>query len=406
MPLFFQKTDVTTPVKAQAQPHGDDFPPKTTCILFLIDTFFSLAGAEKNIYHLLSNLDKKNWNPILVCLDRCYVNEKLLSTGCKIVSCHLKRLYHPKAFFCFLNLVTLIRRQKVKLIISYFESADILGLALAKFTGVPIISSRRDIGFNLSRRILLVYKCINRYFNKITVVSEAVKYELIRAQKLDNKKIKTIYNGIAVSDFSEIKSNPAKKSFGLNDDYPVVAMIANIRPVKGHIYFIHAASIILKSRNYVQFLIVGGDLSIDGSFQRKLGQLAKRLKVADNVLFLGRRDDISRVLAAVDVLVAPSLTEGFSNVILEAMAAGKPVVATNVDGNREAVLHGKTGLLVAPRDSHSLAHAVGRLLTDASLAKNMGCAGRKRVETYFTVETMINANQDLYRSVIENAKRQ
>jgi glycosyltransferase involved in cell wall biosynthesis len=253
---------------------------------------------------------------------------------------------------------------------------------------------------------LLVYKCINRYFNKITVVSEAVKYELIRAQKLDNKKIKTIYNGIAVSDFSEIKSNPAKKSFGLNDDYPVVAMIANIRPVKGHIYFIHAASIILKSRNYVQFLIVGGDLSIDGSFQRKLGQLAKRLKVADNVLFLGRRDDISRVLAAVDVLVAPSLTEGFSNVILEAMAAGKPVVATNVDGNREAVLHGKTGLLVAPRDSHSLAHDVGRLLTDASLAKNMGCAGRKRVETYFTVETMINANQDLYRSVIENAKRQ
>jgi glycosyltransferase involved in cell wall biosynthesis len=203
-----------------------------------------------------------------------------------------------------------------------------------------------------------------------------------------------IYNGVDSSFFeSAIPSRTrVRNTLGLNDHERVVIMVANFIGYKGHADLLQAASLVLKQIPSAIFLLVGEDRGIKEELKRQ----ALSLGILERIRFMGQRDDIPQLMAASDVSVLASHEEGFSNVILESMASGLPVVATRVGGNGEAVLDGVTGWLVPEKNPVEMSKKLVDLLRDPKRAKSWGELGRKRVKGLFTVDKMVQAHMELY----------
>jgi glycosyltransferase involved in cell wall biosynthesis len=228
----------------------------------------------------------------------------------------------------------------------------------------------------------------------VTVNSKAVSEDVIYRDKVDPRKLVLIYNGIDTVPFDSAASmrERIREEMGVRRSEAVVTVVANLIPYKGHSDFLKSAGMVADELTNVSFWLVGADRGI----QSGLELTASRLGIGDRVNFMGERQDVPRVLAASDLSVLASHEEGFSNVILESMAAGLPVVATRVGGNPEAVLDGVTGWLVPPRRPEELATKMIDLLHDPEKAKKWGKRGRARVRDLFSVERMVAAHLELY----------
>jgi glycosyltransferase involved in cell wall biosynthesis len=178
-----------------------------------------------------------------------------------------------------------------------------------------------------------------------------------------------------------------------------IVTVGNIRRVKGHDVFVRAAAIVAREFPSARF-VVGGEV-LDPAYYEELQALVRELQLGDRFTFAGGISDLRAFLRDADLFVLPSRSEGFSNAIVEAMAAALPVVATDVGGNAEAVLDGVTGRIVPPEDSEALAAAMRAMLADAEKAKAMGQAGRQRVAERFTTEAMMRQLTAAYQSVLK-----
>lgn len=364
-----------------------------------------LGGAERNLLNILTHLNDKQFRFYLYTFDSGPPMTNLL----KRRKIKYFQIPYPTTLYGIKKFVRLsweIRRLKVDILHSYFEGSDIWGTLLAKLAGIPvIISSKRDLGFSKNKKILMAYRFINPFVTKIISVSEAVKYQVSLQEKVNLKKIVTIYNGVDPDQFSGSNQKDALKAeLKLNISSPIVGVLANIRPIKGMEYFIYAASKVVKKFPTAQFIIIGKCLPSQESliYYDRLKSLVKELKLYNNLYFIGGRRDIPDILSIMDVSVLPSLSEGFSNTVIESMFASKPLVVTNVGGNAEAVVHGKTGFVVPPKNIDKLADAVTMLLADKKLAKRMGEAGKVRAKQLFSVETMIERIENLYVTTLNN----
>lgn len=376
---------------------------KKISILYLIDEMRGMAGAERNLLNIITHINHNRFRFFLYTFNFGPQMRKLLVE--KDIECeeipYPNTLRNLKKFY---SLSKKIKNQKILIFHSYFEGSDIWGTLLAKLSKIPvIISSKRDMGFAKNRKILLAYRCVNPFVTKIISVSNAVKHKVHSQEKVGLKKITTIYNGLEIDKFNGfICSECLKQELNLNNSSPIVGVIANIRPVKGIEYFIHAASLLLKQFPKTQFINVG--MCVPGReneiYFEYLKSLVKELKLENNFFFLGGRSDIIKLLSILDISVLPSLTEGFSNTVIESMAAGKPMVVTDVGGNSEAVVNGKTGIVIQPRNANMLADAISNLLSNKALAKRMGEAGKKRVKQHFSIDTMIDDIENLYISTL------
>jgi glycosyltransferase involved in cell wall biosynthesis len=172
---------------------------------------------------------------------------------------------------------------------------------------------------------------------------------------------------------------------------------------KGIDFYLRAARILADRRSDIRFLMIGAHSSESG-YQSDMEVLARRLNIQHQVIFTGQRQDVSEILRDVDLVVHPSLTEGLSNVILEAMAAGIPVVATRVGGNPELVQDGRTGLLVPPQNAEAIADAICRLLDQPEMARAFGEAARERVISEFSIEGMLSKTENLYFRLLEKRR--
>jgi glycosyltransferase involved in cell wall biosynthesis len=217
--------------------------------------------------------------------------------------------------------------------------------------------------------------CFPPIANRISVVPHGVNLDRFQPVSPDSAPVKAL-----------------RHELGLSEGDPVVGFIGRLVPQKGLTYLLAAAEVLQIRYPNIRFVIVGD------------GPLGKEMKAAtvsfgnNRCLFLGERSDVPSLLALFDVLAVPSDWEPFGIVNLEAMAAAKPVVAFDVDGIPEAIVHGKTGLLVPHRDSRALASAIAQLLDDAPLRRRMGAAGRRRVEQSFDVRDMTQAFESLYET--------
>ena len=267
--------------------------------------------------------------------------------------------------------------------------------------GVPIvITSRRSID-DFSNTIQLWWiQIANKITDLIIANSNAGRRNAIEKEGISLKKIVVIYNGIQMDKYRIAINVPEKKKqIGVSANHYIVGTVANLRPnlEKGQVEFIQAAAIVVKQIPNVQFLIIGS-----GPLKPFLESQIKQLKLEDKVLIIGSivqseaRKDVNEILQIFDLFVLPSYREGFSNALLEAMAAGKPVIATAVGGNVEAVVDNVTGILVPPKDPESLAKTIIRLLNNPEQAKEMGKCGQERVEREFQLQCMIDKMEQVY----------
>jgi glycosyltransferase involved in cell wall biosynthesis len=372
-------------------------------ILILTDTFHGMGGSERNITQLLRGIDKNKFRLYVAHFAFASVEpaENLGDKDFHIIKLSGAGIYTPSGLRNFVFLKRFVGERKISLIITYHESSDFYGLALSIICNIPVISSRRDMSFKTKPHHRLAYRLGGRYFDLVIAVSNAVKQEVVKRRWFPKEKMLTIYNGINTIDYGNGHGGTAlKRKLGIHLESPVVGMVANIREIKGYHYFLDASSIIYRYNRNVQFLIIGEDLLQPGFTMTELKRYGEELGISKNLHFLGERKDVANLISIFDVAVLASLSEGFSNVILEYMASSKPVVATDVGGNPEIVVHGETGLLVPPADAHALANAILFILKDKEAALRFGIAGRKRVEDKFELGEMIRQYEDLFERVI------
>jgi glycosyltransferase involved in cell wall biosynthesis len=291
----------------------------------------------------------------------------------------------------------LVRREGASLIHAHEFTGNTYGCLVAKLAGVPLIGTVHGKSYyseQYKRR--LAYRAVSRVATMVAV-SEDLKRFLTANVGVPAERIKVIYNGqellpqIGLEEKARLQGE-----FGLEENESVVGVVGSLYPVKGHEYLLAAVPQVLKTHPRTKFVIVGrGDLDASLKDTVKRGGLEKRVR------FLGFREDVAALLSLMDIFVLPSLSEGLSIALLEAMAAGKPVIATNVGGNPELVVDGETGYSIPPRDADTLAAKIRLLLTDQCRAKELGENGRKRVQQKFSLQAMADNYQRLYEDCLQ-----
>jgi glycosyltransferase involved in cell wall biosynthesis len=373
--------------------------PATVPILQLV-TNFKLGGTERHVSNLVRLLDRSRFDVHLACLRRLGEFLERVERECGAVSEYpIHRLYGPATLRRQGQLARDLRRKRIQVVHTYGFYANVFGLPAARLAQVPlIVASIRDTGDHLSGVRRLLQRLMCHFADCVLVNAEAVRERLL-AEGFPAHKLVVIPNGINLVGFSSrLSRDTAREALGLPAGGPLVTVISRLNPMKGIEHFLQAAQQIAARLPEVRFLVVGDCEAAPGraSYRSFLEGRAARLGLAGRVLFLGFRSDVADLLAASTVSVLPSLSEGLSNVLLESMAVGVPVVATRVGGNPEAVEHGVTGLLVDPGDPSGLAHAITLLLEHPHLASCYGEAARQRVLDRFSDQRMVRATEDFY----------
>jgi glycosyltransferase involved in cell wall biosynthesis len=238
----------------------------------------------------------------------------------------------------------------------------------------------------------VAYRLMSSIPDRVFAVSEEVRQHCVAVDRIKPSLVETIYNGIDVADW-DTAFMPAKPPGA-----SVVATVGNIRRVKGHDVFIKAAASIAAQFPHVSFNIAGDVLEPD--YFVELQTLIRDLNLSDRFHFVGGVSNLREYLSTADIFVLPSRSEGFSNAIVEAMAASLPVVATDVGGNTEAVTDWVNGFIVPSEDPAALAAAITRLLSDPPKAQEMGAAGKKLASEKFTTEAMMHQITIAYANLL------
>ena len=258
-----------------------------------------------------------------------------------------------------------------------------------------------DVGSLKRRWYGLFDRLSERRVDRFIVVSEILKNLLIHQRGIPAEKVVRIYNGIetAIYDPEKLKNQreQIRSEFPLAEDIILIGAIGRLVWQKGFEYFLRCIPDVIRKFPGVRFLLVG-----DGELRAPLEQLSRELKIEKSLLFTGHRSDIQNILAALDIVVIPSLLEGFPMITLEAMAMKKPIVATMIDGITEQISDGIEGILVPPKDPSALASAITKLIEAPALATSLGNAARERVVKDFTVQQMIFETEQVYRSLCRN----
>jgi len=362
--------------------------------LLRIITWLPVGGIEKRLVRVLSLLRDKY--DITVCCIRdkqgAYEND-LRDIGIKVRKIHMRSRLDPVGLY---RLYKFMKNEKFDIVHTHMYRSNTPGRIAAKFAGIPvIIANLHNIDTWKTKKHFLIDRILSNCTDKIIAVSDAVIEFNIKNSGIDPTKFVTIYNGIDIEEFKGDFDYQAKREeIGIREDELLVGIFARLYPQKGHEYFLEAASKINKAIDNVIFMIVG-----EGPLESELKEQAMQLGIRGKVIFTGLRHDIPDLLHIIDVSVLSSFIEGFSNVVLESMAAGKPVVATDAGGNKEAVIDGETGFIVPPANSDKLANVIMKILDNKQLRIDMGRKSRECVAK-FSIQEMARQTDNLYKTCL------
>jgi glycosyltransferase involved in cell wall biosynthesis len=305
----------------------------------------------------------------------------------------LHRTYDLTALRSALDLKDFLCQHQIQIVQTFFESSDLwAGLVTKTMSDAKLIWSRRDMGILRGRKHHLAYRLLARLPDAIFAVSEQVRLHSIEVDRVNPARIETIYNGLDLSGWN------APSVTGRTSQNILITTVGNIRRVKCQDIFIRAAALIVPQFPNVSFSVAGEILEPD--YFEELQALVSDLSLSNRFHFIGGVINLRQHLSTADIFVLPSRSEGFSNAIIEAMAASLPVVATNVGGNPEAVKDGVSGFLVPPEDPAKMAEAIRQLLANPSQARAMGVTGRSIAAENFTIEAMMQRIVRTYKKLL------
>lgn len=297
------------------------------------------------------------------------------------------------------RLVAMLRRERPAIVHTYLRTANYWGRVAACLAGVPIrIAGERVIEVERGRLANLLDRMLSSVTNRVVVNAAAIRDYLISAEGLDSAKIEVIHNGVPVSQaLLEPDVRTVRSELGLGELELLVAFIGRLVPQKNPGLFLEMAQSVLRSGLKCGFLVLG-----DGPLRPRLGEQARNLGIEESVRFVGVRNDVPRILGAIDLLVLTSDWEGLPNVVLEALAAGVPTVATNVGGVGELLTDGVTGYVVPPQDLSTLVNRVIGMLSDRSFRAECGRRGREYVQSHFSISAMVDSTVALYNTALRS----
>jgi len=360
------------------------------------------GGAEISVLNLLRGLDLNKWDPILIY----HSNPDISKFIEKVKELNLETICFPqiKNWRDITGMISFIKKLR-KIHPSVFHAhltwnlRCSFGILCAYFSGINTVVATQHLYQEVrSRRLYKLYilqiyqKFISIFVDRYIAVSYGQAEQLKRAV-ISRDKVQVVQNGIYVEDYSKKSQNnllrsPLSKNGG---ELWVVLTVARLDKQKGHIYLLNASSLIPRA----VFFLAG-----DGPERANLEERVKQMNLYDKVIFLGHREDIAELMHNCDLFVLPSLFEGLPLSILEAMSACKPVIATDIEGINEIIIHGKTGLLVPSADSNALAENINLLISNPSLANKIAVAGRERIIQEFSAQKMVEGVTKIYEEII------
>jgi len=363
------------------------FYPINIChVVFSLD----FGGLEKVVIDLAEGVDKKKYRVVICCLDKLGdLAKEAESKGIKVIFVSRKA---GLDFGLPFRLSRVFKKENVSIVHSHNFAPMLystLGAKLAKVSFVLNTIHGREKKVRHNRIWSMVWK-LNDF---IVTISNDARNEFLKYAKVDSGRIKVIHNGIDISKFvNNNDCNDLKAKLGISASDYVIGTVSRLSLEKDQFTLLDTFERITENLSNVKLLIVG-----DGKSRGELEDYSRRLRIEGKVLFLGFRNDIAEILSIMDIFVLTSLTEGISVSLLEAMAASKPVVATNVGGNAEVIEDGKTGFLVRPKNPEKIAENIIALLKNRSLSTQMGKKGKERVTENFSLKRMISEYESLYK---------
>ncbi|MEX2124503.1 MAG: glycosyltransferase [Woeseia sp.] len=357
-----------------------------------VETGRHFYGGAQQVVYLLDALCRESVENILVCPPESEIDAQARALDVKVfnVSCagdldlsltwwlrHIMNWERPDVVHCHSR-----------------RGADFLGGIAVAMAHLPAVVSRR-VDHPESE---FVAKLRYRPYRKVIAISENVA-AVLRENGVDENRLTIIRSAV---DFDRFQAPPARadllREFGLSDKDFVIASLGQLIPRKGHRYLLDAMASLASRMPRARLIVFG-----QGALESELLDQAARLDLKGRVQFAGFRDDLDRYMGAFDLVVHPALREGLGVSMLKAAAAGVAIVAFDVAGSREAVVHGRTGILVTPKDTVALEQAILTLAQSERLRRACGDAARKRMREEFSIETMAGKHIELYRSLMNGS---
>jgi glycosyltransferase involved in cell wall biosynthesis len=354
-----------------------------------------IGGAETDLLAILAHLDRDQFHPAVACPPTGAFVERLKEMSIPVFSLSLPAWRKLKDAWripiAVLSLAAILKREHFALVhINDYWWTPIAWLA-CRFGGIPcLVHIRQQIEPRRVRQYWLTKP------QRVLAISEEIRKVAVNGG-VNPQHIQVVYSGIDLTRLHQVREGLVRTRYGLQPGQPVICAVANLFPRKGYEYLLEALVPVRNILPQVHCLIVGEG---DNRYQAKLLNLLRTLDLKAVVTFTGFQSNVLEYLADCDVVVLPSIMEGFGIVLLEAMGMGKPVVASRVGGIPEVIEDGATGILVPPANPQKLAEALILLLKDSTLRQTMGKAGKVRVERDFSLKMALREIEDSYHALL------
>lgn len=365
-------------------------------ILEMIDDA-SIGGGQVHVLMLAKYLDRDEFDISIACKGQGYLVDEALKSGIKVISIAMDNRLRLKTFR---EVTRMLRKSKFDIIHTHGGTAGFWGRIGSFVAGTPAIRIHSYHGMHyltknhsFPRYLKTVDRLLLSVTNNVVCVCSSDYKKGLESGIANQKKAVIIPCGIEVEKFTTLsRNNVLRAESGIRESDILFGSVGRLHVQKGQRYLLEAFQYVKSKHTHVWLWIVG-----EGELRGELEKLAKDYGVHDSVRFLGARANIPEILSAIDVFVLPSLWEGQPITILEALAAGKPVIATSVDGISDILVNGRNALLVPAKDPDSLAAAMNRMIRDVGLRTRISAAARETVSDKFTAEKMAEQFGVLYQ---------
>lgn len=363
--------------------------------LFVIDEL-DIGGTEQQILETVRRIDRDRFDPFVCCFRHGAKAREIEALGVPVIH-EPKRLKADPGLV--LRLAAMMRRERFDIVQTYLWTANTWARVAARLAGVRwVLASERNVDIWEETYKRVIGRFLARSTDRIIANSEAVRQYLLQRGGLAPDKVVTIYNGV---DFGRFRAPcdraVRRRELGIADDVVLAGCLARIEPAKDHATLLQALALISNRLPKLHLVLIGG-----GSEEERLQRMARELGIGERVHFVGFRTDAAEWLQSVDISVLSSVKEGLSNTVLESMAAGKAVVATDVGGNAEVIVENETGFLVPSRAPAELGTALARVAGSWDVMTAFGEAGRRRADALFSVDSMVAHTERLYLDLVES----